>query len=53
MRFPEYVSFSRGLEWRFHFRGAHLGSAAFSKHHEHFDPRQGCVTLDQSSSEEQ
>ena len=25
MRFPEYVSFSPGLEWRFHFRGAYFG----------------------------
>ena len=24
-RFPDYVSFSPGLEWRFHFRGAYLG----------------------------
>ena len=24
-RFPEYVSFSPGLEWRFHFRGAYFG----------------------------
>jgi hypothetical protein len=25
MRFPQYVSFSPGLEWRFHFRGAYFG----------------------------
>ncbi len=25
MRFPEHVSFSPGLEWRFHFRGAYFG----------------------------
>jgi hypothetical protein len=25
MRFPDYVSFSPGLEWRFHFRGAYFG----------------------------
>jgi hypothetical protein len=25
MRFPEYVSISPGLEWRFHFRGAYFG----------------------------
>ncbi|HYK34692.1 hypothetical protein [Alloacidobacterium sp.] len=24
-RFPDYVSFSPGLEWRFHFRGAYFG----------------------------
>ena len=24
-RFPEYVSFSPGLEWRFHFRGSYFG----------------------------
>ncbi len=24
-RFPDYVDFSPGLEWRFHFRGAHFG----------------------------
>jgi hypothetical protein len=24
-RFPEYLSFSPGLEWRFHFRGAYFG----------------------------
>jgi hypothetical protein len=23
-RFPDYVSFSPGLEWRFHFRGAYF-----------------------------
>jgi hypothetical protein len=23
-RFPDYVSFSTGLEWRFHIRGAHF-----------------------------
>jgi hypothetical protein len=25
MRFPDYVSFSPGLEWKFHFRGAYFG----------------------------
>ena len=24
-RFPDYVSFSPGLEWRFHFRGSYFG----------------------------
>ena len=24
-RFPDYISFSPGLEWRFHFRGAYFG----------------------------
>jgi hypothetical protein len=24
-RFPDYVSFSPGLEWRFHMRGAYFG----------------------------
>jgi hypothetical protein len=24
-RFPDYVDFSPGLEWRFHFRGAYFG----------------------------
>jgi hypothetical protein len=24
-RFPDYVSFSPGLEWRFHLRGAYFG----------------------------
>ena len=24
-RFPDYVNFSPGLEWRFHFRGAYFG----------------------------
>jgi hypothetical protein len=25
MRFPDYISFSPGLEWKFHFRGAYFG----------------------------
>jgi hypothetical protein len=25
LRFPAYVNFSPGLEWRFHFRGAYFG----------------------------
>ena len=25
MRFPDYLSFSPGLEWRFHFRGSYFG----------------------------
>jgi hypothetical protein len=25
LRFPDYLSFSPGLEWRFHFRGAYFG----------------------------
>jgi hypothetical protein len=24
-RFPEYVNFSPGVEWKFHFRGAYFG----------------------------
>jgi hypothetical protein len=24
-RYPDYVNFSPGLEWRFHFRGAYFG----------------------------
>jgi hypothetical protein len=25
LRFPDYLSFSPGLEWRFHFRGSYFG----------------------------
>jgi hypothetical protein len=25
LRFPDYVSFNPGLEWRFHFRGSYFG----------------------------